>query len=212
MPHNRILIEGLMGTQERWSTSVRFTNGTENTPVMTNSAEMTQWAQDTGVYIQTGIDILANCLSSAGSVNTITAQLINDDGTLANQGSPFDMNEVGLGTPKAPYQTAVVISDITSNPGARYRGRHYWPCVGLGMTTNGRLTTPTLPADILADWADLVTGIRDSTGGPAAEACMYSPTRSSTTSVVGYRVGDVPDTQRRRRDKLIENYSAIAYP
>lgn len=111
----------------------------------------------------------------------------------------------GADTTALPPQTSVVVSLLTGTPGARNRGRMYFPSPGrTALTATGRLSTTA--RDVLRDrmkvfldhWnADPVTM-------PAAVASNAGLFVASVTSI---RVGDVVDTQRRRRDSLPEAYA-----
>jgi hypothetical protein len=41
---------------------------------------------------------------------------------------------------------------------------------------------------------------------------VWSRTNASTAPVTSINMGDVCDVQRRRRDALLENYQALAFP
>lgn len=101
-----------------------------------------------------------------------------------------------------PHEVSVVVSLKTSIASRRGRGRMYLPAPAYGsLTTSGRL-----------DFT-----IRDDIAQAAATYCatdavnemvavVASKTGSLLTPVTQVRVGDVFDSQRRRRDSLIEAY------
>jgi hypothetical protein len=114
----------------------------------------------------------------------------------------------------APNQTALVISTRTNRAGRSARGRMYLPCDAPVMSTdNGRCSTEMTNAVGLAG-SELITDLNALTGdtnpGPWPIA-IQSQVAAGTPPVVTFvAIGDVLDTQRRRRDKLIENYLSFA--
>lgn len=215
MPHNRVNISGTLAGGEVWSTSIRFALASNPSVPAVGNGGLTEWALEGRDILEQNLGILLNCLSTDGKITGCQTQIINNDGTLAFQSPVIICNESGLGTPNMPYQSAVVISALTGVPGASHRGRHFWPIVGGKALTGGRITTPTLPADILTDWRQTVNefcSAAQTTGEGLAVPVVYSPTLNSVTVVTEYRCGDVVDTQRRRRDNLKETYSTVPFP
>jgi hypothetical protein len=101
-----------------------------------------------------------------------------------------------------PTQCAVVVSLKTASSGPRFRGRMYMPpFTAASLTTDGRLLTATRDslATAAAAW---LTSIKATT--PGWVPVVYSRTGGSTTAVTAVAVGDVIDTQRRRRADLVE--------
>jgi hypothetical protein len=123
--------------------------------------------------------------------------------------------QAGTGTIKLPLQAAVVISIRTDTPGGRGRGRLYWPALGATLATTGRLSAPTT-AQILSEFRAYLNGIDTdlTTAFPliSFDLAVRSKAAKATPHAVRLQVGDVIDTQRRRRDALAESYGQIAYP
>lgn len=107
-----------------------------------------------------------------------------------------DLAIVGTGPASHPYQVAAVTTLRTGTPGRSGRGRMYWPASGAGIAGaglfGGDLNTLT---DKLAL---LFTAI--SSGGD--HACVVSLTDSVTRPITSVDNDQVPDTQRRRTNKL----------
>lgn len=112
-----------------------------------------------------------------------------------------------------PAQTSVVVSLRTSSSSATGKGRLYWPATGLTVqpTTlrfNGTQLTSFLTG--MESYLALVrTAIRGVGGMNTAVLAVWSRTNASTLPVLQLRAGDVPDVQRRRRDKFIESYISV---
>lgn len=98
-----------------------------------------------------------------------------------------------------PFQCSPVVSLRTQDASRRGRGRFYAPSPAVDAQAGGRLTAGAQTA--LADAAEgLINGL-ESTG---LDAVLYSLTTFVRTPITSLDVGDVIDTQRRRRNKLIE--------
>lgn len=213
--HNRIVIRGTMGAEENWSTSIAYIPSA-STPAsyVTTQQELNDWADDIGADIDGGgLSILRNALSTSGIITEVVTQKFRNDNTLERQSIPYIANEAGLGTPAMPPQCAIVISLLTGSVGASYRGRVYWPAVGAALDGSLRLNTPTEPSDVatefatkLFDWGNLAPV------GGTARPVVFSRTQDVVTPVTSIRVGNVCDTQRRRRDGMTEAYVAVDYP
>ena len=105
------------------------------------------------------------------------------------------------------------------DPGARGRGRVYWPALGATLGSDFALTTPASDVIALAA-ATLFDLIGDQINAEWAansiavttELAVRSVTDHQSRTVVRLQVGNRMDTQRRRRDRLVENYAVQSYP
>lgn len=114
----------------------------------------------------------------------------------------------GVGTASTnglPPQCSVVVSFLTAGAGSRNRGRMYLPPTSAGtLTTTGRLASAAQGAI-----ADAVEALFDGLIASGQTVTVRSEVGGGASSVVStIRVGDVIDTQRRRRGSLGENYVA----
>lgn len=100
-----------------------------------------------------------------------------------------------------PYQCATVVSLLTNQRNRSGRGRFYTPSPAVDQVTDGHLSA-TAAANTLAGAGALIDGLTAASLTPV----LYSRTTKATTVVQELRVGDVVDTQRRRRNKLVETY------
>ena len=112
-----------------------------------------------------------------------------------------------VGGDTLPLQNSVVISTRTLVIGRRGRGRWYMPC----LTTNslgahGRLTS-TATGNQLASAKAFLEGLAFASvaaGDPHVKAIVTGKPYTEYGVITGVQVGDVVDTQRRRRRQLVE--------
>jgi len=101
-----------------------------------------------------------------------------------------------------PPQLAPVITLRTQFSGGRFRGRMYTPAPAIGSVDNGRITT--LFRDTLrTEYTSYLQFIYDT---PAVDwkPVIFSRAAGGSTPISAVEVGNVYDTQRGRRDRLVE--------
>jgi len=119
----------------------------------------------------------------------------------------------GTGAGALPYQSAIVFSLRSNFVGASGRGRLYMPATGLALVPATLRASSTVLNTALTGVAGLLQEIEvdvKATLG-ASPLCVWSRTHFGLHAVKELRVGDVVDTQRRRRDALIESYLLKPY-
>jgi len=104
-----------------------------------------------------------------------------------------------------PYQCATVISLLTDSATRHGRGRFYLPPLATGTVDGGLISAATITSLDTA-W----TAFFDSLNTDGLNPVVRNRTGHVSTPVTSARVGNVFDTQRRRRNKLVEVYTAIA--
>jgi len=217
----RVILKGSLGSVEVWSTSIAMgiiglsPDVADQATTDAMSAALVTATNTTNIP-----SALRTCLSSSGSVDAVRVERRREDETVLNVserllGSPM----LGLTSVTKTPQDAVVLSLRTSTPGARGRGRLYWPALAATLNGSFQLTTPTT-AQVAADTKVWIASIKSAMDGvyvSAASALRVAPSVRSATDHVcrdltSIQVGSVLDTQRRRRDNLPESYSNVAYP
>ena len=209
----RVSIQGRLFTNEVWSVNPVFSY---LMPPVAVTPEQALAAATAVAAINPGTT-LAGYLSTAGTVTGARLEFRGNAFELEQvgeftRGAPF----AGTGSPICPPQTATVISLRSPFPGASARGRAYWPALAPAMsTTTGRLTSASRTA-LLTDWNAYMASIADAIlaaapGGDTVAPVIWSPTLGTSRFVTSFWVGDVIDTQRRRRDDFDEAYSTLAY-
>lgn len=161
------------------------------------SAMQSQWM--TGITNFWGTATALFCTD----VETTRATTVEIDPATGKQLTGAENTRTDAGTSTAtclPFQCAPVVTLRTATLSRAGRGRFYAPSLAVDQVSAGRMLTTA--RDTLADAAeDLVQGLTSAGGN----LVIYHRGSGSTTLVTSLDVGDVIDTQRRRRNKLIES-------
>lgn len=220
MTHIQMRIDGRSPSGEVWSTSLRyagvtslgqqFEDGSVNLGLFTT--EILQDIADAAGQVIVDLptnNALMQGMSEALAIETLRVNIISNSGDVTNAA------EHNMATPKAgtgsvwrPLQTSIV---CTLNHGAVYgrsgRGRLYWPFIGSGAGMTTVFVNDTYRANFLNAMnqlqADLGSAINDTVlQSPACQLVVYSPTLRKVRRVDNISADNVPDTQRRRADRL----------
>jgi len=161
---------------------------------------------------------LSGFLSTALQVTGARVEVRNDvDDSLMSistqiRATPY----TGLGTPLRSATTALVFSLRTNTPGGSGRGRLYWPAVATSVQSADLRFSTTNVASALTDMRAYLNSMRSAlaTAFPTIgfDLAVRSKTTHTTPHVNKIQAGNVPDTQRRRRDSLVEDYQFLAFP
>lgn len=203
----RIAIVGSLGTPsaEEWSISTHWSTNLGASP---DQGILQGWltAAAGGVIttLGSGAVALRDLLSTAGTVERLEAYAYGPSGpAVASAVAP--VNVVGTGTIRCPFQTAVCFSLRTALPGQAGRGRSYWPALNAAVAATGKRN---VQGNIAEDYAELLNAIAIAAPDLDPILSVYSPSRNLLTTVTAIQSGDVLDTQRRRRDSLVELYQS----
>lgn len=183
-----------------------------------------------GLVSQSNLDSAANAIALLalplalqqllGSINYVTGARVevrrsDDDALIGLSEKLYSPGTPGSTTQYIPAQSAVVVSLRTNTPGASGRGRLYWPAIGAQLGGTLRLSTPTASATVDA-FKTYLTAMNSAlaTAFPLIgfNLAVRSRTTHTTPHVTSLRVGNVIDTQRRRRDSLPEAYNSVSIP
>lgn len=203
----RVSIMGDMPGGEKWSVNPVFGF---TVPIAVSS--------DDAAAVATAI----NGVTLGGTIQGLNPGSVRLTGTRVEArnlaGELENVAEVARGTPLAftganqhPLQTSLVISLRTTDSTARGKGRMYWPATGVALASATHRFTPTTTSGVVTEFVtylqNIRTAIRGVGGFTSASLVVWSRTTPKKSVVIQLRVGDVPDVQRRRRDKLVESYS-----
>ena len=145
------------------------------------------------VPVGSGID-----LTSATEIDPLTGKNLGQVQTA----------EVLVGTDATatlPPQCSIVVSLRTALFDRTGRGRFYLPAFGADVLAAGRL-----PVANRLQVATAAQKMVQSLNGAGYTVCVYHRKTKTHDNVTKVSVGDVYDTQRRRRDKLIESRVELA--
>jgi hypothetical protein len=210
----RVSILGTFSTEEVWSINPVFDPTGEFGDTVDQTALDSTTLAIANLTIPTGLRSMMS-LSATRTGARVEVRDDVDDHLIGISIQASTTPLTGSGTLVQAPQTAVVTSIRTNTPGASGRGRVYWPAMGASLTTAGRLNTPSNSL-VVADMKTYLLGIRSAlaAGFPLIgfDLAVRSKTTHTTPHAVRIQVGNVLDTQRRRRDSLPESYVAATFP
>lgn len=217
----KVIYKGTLGTTEVWSVGLSY-------GIVGLAPDVPDQALTDGV--------LANlkAVTTSGTFNATLRELIGTGNTIdmirvelrAENETILSLSEglltvalAGTGTPSKTPQDAIVFSLRTLTPGARGRGRVYWPAIACILSSQFQLTTPTPSNTAIGakTWMQSINTAIDNyfisiASAKRAALAVRSVTDHVCRDVTQIQVGTILDTQRRRRDALPESYSVQAYP
>nr|CRY96100.1 hypothetical protein [uncultured prokaryote] len=206
--HLQLRLNGLIGANQTWSINPTFLwpPGSGSIPTQ---AVMDGWTA--AVVALNGGDIIPDLglLSNAVSLTGATGLFKNlDNATVVASERVLAAPRPGEGPPNLPGQISVVTTLQTNVPGRRARGRLYWPFLSLSPQSTDLRLSASAAAAIAGATAAWIQAVADAWPGPEAVVpAVVSQVGGTATPIVSVRVGDVFDTQRRRRDQLLETYA-----
>lgn len=221
MAYTRVIVQGSLQGVETWSTGANFSffasvfGGFNQTQC--ESIVQRLLTNITTAQFPTSLRAL---LSTSGSITGWRVETHQEDESIsAVAENNYATAVLGSGSATKSPQDCVVFSLRSGTPGARGRGRMYWPALGCTLGTGFKISGPA-PAAIAGDAKALLNLIGDQLNAELAansvvatvELAVRSQVAHDNNPVIRLQVGDVMDTQRRRRDALVESYAVTAYP
>lgn len=207
----KVVIDGTLGGgTEQWSCGFNFGDGETALPFSLDACQAWADAIRTRIQALPTTSTLRQWMSSSGAIRGVQIYRylggnVSEFVVESNLTTPL----IGAGTGTNPWSSARVVTLRTARAGRSFRGRFYWP--DLSTTTNGfgRLSNNVAALDQVRDF---LQGIRDDApDNSGATLVVYSQTRDELTPVSRLELGDVMDSQRRRRQDLDENYVASTF-
>nr|CRY96729.1 hypothetical protein [uncultured prokaryote] len=220
-PHILLQFGGVLGANEQWSCNLRAMIGSYaaaepapgnaieglwNSFLDSNIEDMYQdvftWFTDSDARI-----------SNVARLDFLKANIINAQGRYMSQENTREWRPptgpVGTVGP-GPYQDTLVVSLLTdANRGRAHRGRIYPPTGQFVVAPSGKITTELRDgvanaAQELLDNLNNQTGIDVNNFRVVVASDLGNP--GPIRDVTQIAVGNVVDTQRRRRKSLVEDY------
>jgi hypothetical protein len=210
----RVSIKGTMPGGELWSINPVFQIGGVSTAedITTDQANAIALAVD-AVTVPTDLRL---ALATSCAFTGIRVEARRWNGDLAAIGEHVKTTPVvGTGTSQHPYQTSIVLSLRTAGVGGSGRGRAYIPATGLLIATTNLRPSSTAVSTILAAVKSYLSSVAAAVNTVTTNdvvLSVWSRLNESTQPVVALQMGDILDTQRRRRDGTVETYSSTTYP
>lgn len=207
----RVSILGTMPSGEEWSVTPAYKLDVPGSagayPTMLTIAEAVN-----AIAIPASLTALMSSSTAVtgARVEARTAAGVLEATATAQRGTPV----TGAGPDPHPFQTSVVCSLRTNTSGGRFRGRLYWPGTGAGLSSSTlRLDSPAQSAAVTGfkTYLSAIGAVITASVGEV-DLAVWSRANSALTLVSLLLVGDVLDTQRRRRDAVPETYVQASYP
>lgn len=208
----RVTVNGALPSGEKWSVNPCWEiNGSGGDPVSPGLAVTIATALG-AVTVPAGLTALMSNQTSLTGYRVEARSLTGDLEAQAEFIKPSAT--FGSGTAYHPFQTSCVFSLRTPLPGARFRGRLYWPATGAGLVSTTLRLDPTVQSTALSAAKTYLSAMETAIQAslPNANLTIWSRTYAGFANVNSIRIGNVLDTQRRRRDTLIEAEVSASYP
>jgi len=208
-PHTHLAVHGNLPGGPVWSVGIRVGGPAPSAENLTIGAQR---------FLDSFcVNFLGDCVAAGGiwalgvTIAGCTGRVIGTDGKTVGapiEVSPSQSPAYGFAAPSLPNQCACVVTLKTSQAGRSGTGRIYLPLLALGVV-NGKHGKAGQISGAVRHWLDTAYADLGLTALGARDWCIYSAKGAGAVAkIVSVRVGDVIDTQRRRRDGLTEAYSA----
>lgn len=206
----RVSVKGALPSGEVWSVNPIFRPGV---PAAIGPTEMA--ALVAALVNVTPPSTLTAIMNSTTTLTGVRVEARQADGSLERVGEGVKTTSIpGTGTSPHPFQTSMVFSLMTNDASGSGKGRLYWPATGVDINAGTLRVAAVTVGNALTGINSYLAGLRtaiNSVAGVGTHALVvWSQKNGSGNTVTQLRAGDILDTQRRRRDKLIENYTAQA--
>ena len=230
IPHIQLTVHGGLPGGESWSCGLR-TLATADSLGVTKGSALAVSAANTWRGLANNMDtarLFGNCTgqTAKATIDGVTVRRLDADGLTVEQyeGSPTTaLVPIGSSTVAFPNQCALAVTLVTARAGRTGKGRIYLPSLGDLTLTGNRFGT---------GWADLIaTAVKtfldnmNTVVHTATDASNFLAVQSSVASrepgfwtpgaptgymgakIIAIKLGDVVDTQRRRRSGIVESYT-----
>lgn len=202
----------LLDGQDTWSNHIRFTTGL---------VDVEGALDDITTDVSTMIATANSGYSAAVHLEYVKLNEIDALGHYADQTTTHvrELTTPVSGTSSAVYipQVSLCVSLLTANArGYASKGRVFVPIPALSpSSTNGKLSA-TVCTNVANAWAQFIANLGNTPGldvGQFQPAVVSSvPVEGAINEVTAVRVGDVLDTQQRRRRQIPELYQTAPVP
>jgi hypothetical protein len=195
---------GLCGT-ESWSCSVHIVHPSpEDAPTVLPALKtaITTWFQSAGLHVNAGATFT---YVKINRIDPATGRYVDQTNSNTLAFNPVLPPSGSFAA--APQLSAAVSLGTASSRGLASKGRFYPPSPGGDPGVTGHLNSADV-TNYLNDNAALIRAFNAAV--PGGVVSVFSATGQVAQPVTTVRVGDVTDTQRRRRKSLVEKYTSTA--
>lgn len=205
LPHARMTFRGTMPGGEQFATTLNVAKGIN---LAFSESEIEALADAVGPLWGTFHASVNAQLSALVGFARVDTYAIGTDGKATAQGTFTPITPVvGSGGVSLPNQCTMVMSLRTGRPGRAFRGRMYLPtlAIGDGLGADGRVQIGRVEdlADQFKVFVDAVNTL--TVDGADVRAVVASGVGlGANTLITTISAGRVIDTQRRRRNELVE--------
>lgn len=224
VPHLLLQFGGSLFSADQWSCSLRIALGGEGSIVPVGTGILNDWARE-------NIDDLAADVaawmadpesknSTAARLEYVKCNAIAENGRYASQEETILVEFSGTDRPvgtrtQGPGQNTLCVSLLTSlSRGRASRGRFFPPTGAMNIDANTGKVSASDAAGVAVGAQTLLDAIANEPGidlqSPRVVVASDLGSPGPVRSVTRVAVGDVLDTQRRRRESLDEVY--VEYP
>ena len=224
---NRLQLLGGIAGGDIWSCTFNFATSAGEA-VATDEATLTAAAarlkaQNSGNLIGGALrDFMGGAVTLTGfKLSAVTSVAFHE---VALAVVTFGTPVLGTNTPHQAPEIAAACSLNSGSADRKKRGRVFWPASGEAVT-NGMRFDPVSTAQLATDMAQFISDCGKSIDGSldagsggeppvgsGALGVIVSKTSKDAVPITQVAVGDVPDVQRRRRNKEKEAYSLAPIP
>jgi hypothetical protein len=204
-PYVKLVLSGTIDGVQDWSVGLACQTEPDAT------------AEQLAAWLATVSPLVTTYWAAAGSIRAyqkagfvlgkLTAFAYNEINTPSVASAELALTTPLVGTSPSEYptQASIVHSLKTGFTGRHNSGRTYWPCTAAPGTTANRLLASQC-LGLATSWAAFIRGLSTLIVNGTTTTAVIVPASGATESrfVSEVQVGDIVDTQRRRRDKYIE--------
>ena len=207
--HIRLTFGGQVSSEDVWSNGLALA---VNTAGMAPTAFAALEPEDFDAAIRAAY-IGSGGIASYNNLTYIKLALIGTDGKYLEDAKIYDYPAPVTGTINyaMPPQDSVVVSLLTAaKRGLANRGRIYLPSGFADVGNNGKVTTAnqTSIANRFVTFINAVNGVGTSTGANTVASIVSGVGAGAIRNITSIEVGNLMDSQRRRRNRLTETYVA----
>lgn len=199
VPRIYVSMGGNLPGSEQWQVGFWFDAQQAGTP---DSAALGAWLASAQTAVQNAfVSYLRPLISSGSNWNRTRAYFYPSGATSAAfiADGPA-VNAVGSGGQTMPNQTALVASLRSDIAGRQNRGRVYWPLLA------GSTPGPQVEQAVCTQLANGIADVLSAYQGVSIAGGTVLAAVNANVPVVRVEVDSIPDTQRRRRNKLTPQF------